>query len=131
MKYLRNLLIIMVIIALMLPLAACGGSKSAEPAKASGETVKEELKEVKRNTIDNALVAAIDGSEAALLEVKKPESALKVDVGNPTKEMAEITWDSLKKVMDNSLAEKKAILVPFVYIPPEKADEWLATQFPK
>lgn len=97
----------------------------------SGLGALDALKEVKKNTIDKALVAAIDGSEAALIEVKKPESALKVDVGNPTKEMAEITWDALKKVMNENYNEKKAIPVPFQYIAPEKADEWLAAQFPK
>jgi len=97
----------------------------------SGLGALDALKEINRNTIDEALVCAIDGSEAALLEVKKPESAFKVDIGNPPKEMAEVTWDTLKKVMDGSMTETVALPVSYVYISLDEVDQWLETQYPK
>lgn len=90
------------------------------------------LKEIGRNTIDKALVSGIDGSEAAMNEVKDPNSALRVDIGYPSKAFADATWDALQKVMDGSLAGNKDLVqVPLQFIDPMKIDEWLSINYPK
>lgn len=89
------------------------------------------LKEINKGTIDKALVASTDGSEAALQQVKDETSAFKVSVGVPPRGMAELSWDTLKKIINGELAPDSSEVyeVVFEYIPAEKADEWLSSQY--
>lgn len=90
------------------------------------------LKEIGRDTLDEALVAGIDGSPAAMAAVKTPNNALCVDVGYPSKAFATTTYDILKQVMAGTYKDSGELaIVPLVFIGADDVDEWLATNYPQ
>lgn len=88
------------------------------------------LKDLDRNDPSKVVVAGIDGSEPAFKEVKNPNSAYKIEIGNPPKEMAELSWGLLDKVM-NGEEEVKTEYVPMTEIEESAIEEYLTTQYPK
>jgi len=81
-----------------------------------------------KGTSDKALAVGFDGSEAAIIALKDPNSAWKVEVGNPPKEMAYTTWDVFKKVREGESVPIESKVLGKV-ITPDMADQWLADQF--
>lgn len=86
------------------------------------------LDALKERNARDVLVAGIGGSEPVIRELVKPESAFKIVVANPPKDMADFSYQLLAQVM-NGQNNFQLIEVPFVLVQPEKATEWLETQF--
>jgi ribose transport system substrate-binding protein len=84
---------------------------------------------VQEINMKNILIAGIGGSEPVVKELVKPGSPLKIVAANPPKDIADISYELLKKVMQGN-KEYKLEYLPFHKIEPDHAMEWLQVQFP-
>jgi len=84
---------------------------------------------VQEINLKSLLVAGIGGSEPVVKELIKADSPLKIVVANPPKDIADMSYALLTKVMQG---DKKYVLqyLPFHKIERDRALEWLQIQFP-
>jgi ribose transport system substrate-binding protein len=97
----------------------------------SGLGALDALREVNRGTINDAIVACVDGTEGDCAELRKPDSALKAVAGNSPRIMAETAWALLMKVLSGELPADKGFSekMNIVSVTPDMADQWVAENF--
>lgn len=92
----------------------------------SALAIVDAVQEINRKSL---LVAGIGGSEPVVKELIKVDSPLKIVVANPPKDIADMSYALLTKVMQG---DKQYVLqyLPFHKIERDRALEWLQIQFP-